>query len=214
MKFIVWDLSNHGIIACTLTLAAANALRAGLIDTDLSYVFPGGPSYDKLTVGVQQEDLRWNLGTGISTPLEPHDINPVYVEKKRLAGVRIGAINKIVLFSIVAPRKTAVYNSAMAESDIEFSIERSDPVTGQYHDCITEYAHINRMPVEEAYKQLKLRNDNYRSERMRIYSFYDYFIGRINLIEDRQELVKFNADMDLILRKDLFIETHFFEGER
>jgi hypothetical protein len=212
MKFIVWDLSNNGIIACVQTLAAANALRQGLIDTDVSYVFPGVDAYNKVNFGVVKDNLRWKVSDGSATPLKSHDINEVFIEKKRLAGVRVDAINKIVLFSIVAPRKSGIYHTAMAEADIEYSLTHSNPATDTYHDCITEYAHINRISPREAYKHLRLRSDNYRSDRMRVYSFYDYFINKVNLLENESELPGFTADMDLILRKDIYVEQHFFEG--
>jgi hypothetical protein len=211
MKYVVWDLSNNGVIASSLTLAGANALRAGLIDTEVSHAFPGlVPSYNQLEIGVQPNHLRWNVSTGDVRPLLQHEINDVYLEKKRLAEVRLPAINKVVLFAIVAPKKTTVYHSTMAEVDFEVSLSRCDVMNGQYDNCITEYAHINNIPVIEAYRQLKLRSENFRSERMRIYSYYDYFIGKINLIEKQSDIEAFYTDMDLILRKDLFVKAHFF----
>jgi hypothetical protein len=172
-------------------------------------LFPGTPSYDLIHLGVPNTYYGWERERGIAHEMNSNDINEVYLEKRRLASLRIDEINNVIIYSIASTRRTTAYHNPLMDTDIVYCLEHSDPENRIFHDSIQEYAHINEMPVEEAYKQLKIRSENYRSERMRIHAFADYFTNKINGIYSEEDLKRVKAEINMKIRKDLFLDAFF-----
>jgi hypothetical protein len=74
----------------------------------------------------------------------------------------------------------------------------SNPEQEEYHYSIVEYAQINGMTSNEAYKQLSLRIENFQNIRCRIYSYCDYFTDKINRATDK---ITIDAIMAELLKK-------------
>ena len=91
------------------------------------------------------------------------------------------------------------------DAELATVLEQCDPEAGIFSFGIVEYALTCKMSNIEAYKQLRLRVDNYCSQRMRVYSYFDYYSGLVNRAMTDADIQAVNTDMHKKFIKDSFI---------
>jgi hypothetical protein len=199
MKIIIKDATNDGIVWCGDYIILANRLRQGLLDCDIITLPDWHAEADKLNIqNITNDNLAWSSKLEKVFPLKEQNINSVFAERKALALLRAPAIYKLLGISVHAIASTNTFMSGNVDADIGHAITMSNPEQEQYHYSIVEYAQINGMTSNEAYKQLSLRIENFQNIRCRIYSYCDYFTDKINRATDK---ITIDAIMAELLKK-------------
>jgi hypothetical protein len=199
MKIIIKDATNDGIVWCGEHNILANRLRQGLLDCDVITLPDWHAEANKLTIqNIVNNNLAWSSKLEKVFTLKEQNINSVFSERKTLALLREPAIHKLLGISIHAIASTNMFMSGNIDSDFGYAITLSNPEQEQYHYSIVEYAQINGMTSNEAYKQLSLRVENFQNIRCRIYSYCDYFTNKINRATDK---ITIDAIMAELLKK-------------
>jgi hypothetical protein len=206
MKYFIFDSSNDGIVWTGPSIVVANKLKEGLIDCDMGSLGPYHPSYAELTVDtIATNNQFWDGKGGRVKLMKPEDANQVYNEKKRLAKLRSVSMYTLNGYAQWAYRKTQSFPHAAMDAELAAVLEQCDPEAGIFSFGIVEYALTCKMSNLEAYKQLRLRVDNYCSQRMRVYSYFDYYSGIINRATTDADIQAVNTDMHKKFIKDSFI---------
>lgn len=206
MKYFIFDSSNDGIIWTGPSIVVANKLKEGLIDCDMGSLSPHHPSYNDLAIESITNQLKfWDGKNGRVKQMKPEDANQVYTEKKRLAILRSPSMYTLNGYAQWAYRKTVSFPHTGIDAELSTVLEQCDPERGVFSFGIIEYALTCKMSNLEAYKQLRLRVDNYCSQRMRVYSYFDYYSGLINRAVTDADIQAINTDMHKKFIKDSFI---------
>jgi hypothetical protein len=206
MKYFIFDSSNDGIVWTGSSIVVANKLKEGLIDCDMGSLSQYHPSYNELTVDAITNQLKfWDGKGGRVKEMKTTDTNQIYLEKKRLAKLRSPSMHTLNGYAQWAYRKTVSFPHAAMDAELATVLEQCDPESGVFSFGIIEYALTCKMSNLEAYKQLRLRVDNYCSQRMRVYSYFDYYSGLINQAITDADIQTINTDMHKKFIKDSFI---------
>ena len=181
MICFVYDSTNEGIVWIGRKLAVANKIKEGLLDTEMSFLAEGHPSYLNLSsVNIRDNHWQWSVKQVAPVPMPDTAVNSFYIEKKRLALLRSRIFPALYNISHWANRKTFVSPIAGIENDLQIALDECDPSTGHYSFSINEYALTTGIPVAEAYKELKFKVEGMRTQRLRIYGQFEYFSKKIN----------------------------------
>jgi hypothetical protein len=206
MKYFIYDSSNDGIVWTGLNLAVGNRIKDGLLDCDLTQLSPQHESYPILTFeNVQQNNLFWNGKKSKIETMPASDVNPIYLKRKQLATLRTNPMSALDRYVVWAYRKTVIFPVAGIDNDLEFELSQCQPDSDFYSYSIIEYSKICNLSPLEAYKQLRLRVNNFRSQRIRTYSYYDYFAHKINSSTTSAEIADIFTEMYKKFIKDSFI---------
>lgn len=206
MKCFVYDNSNQGIIWIGGSIPVANKLKQGILDSEFTLITPGHPIYDSINAtDLINTDWHWDHKNHKITNIDTNNINPLYLENKRIILMRgpfMGYLYSLVFWAL---RKTKIFPSDGIDNEINFSLQQCDPEHDIYSYSIIEYATICKMPHKEAYKQLKLQVENIQSQKLRIYSYADYFSDKVNQCQTQQELDLVKEEMFTKFVKDSYI---------
>lgn len=185
MKILIKDATNDGIVWCGDHIVLANRLRQGLLDCDIITLPDWHLEANNLTVqNITNSNLAWSSKLQTTFTLKEQNVNSIFSERKALALLRAPAIYKLLGISLHAIASTNNFLSGNIDADFSYAISKSVPEQEQFHYSIIEYAQINGMTPNEAYKQLSLRIENFQNIRCRIYSYCDYFTDKINQATD------------------------------
>jgi hypothetical protein len=206
MKCFVYDNSNQGIIWIGGSIPVGNKLKQGILDSEFTLIIPGHPIYNS----INKDDLantnwHWDHKNHKITIIDDHNINPLYLENKRIILMRGPVMGYLYGLIHWALRKTKVFPVDGIDNDINFSLQQCDPKNNIYSYSVIEYATICKMPHKEAYKQLKLQVENIQSQKLRIYSYADYFSDKVNQCQTQQELDLVKEEMFTKFVKDSYI---------
>ena len=206
MKCFVYDNSNQGIIWIGGSISVGNKLKQGILDSEFTLITHGHPAYDS----INKDDLantnwHWDHKNHKITIIDDHNINPLYLENKRIILMRGPVMGYLYGLIHWALRKTKVFPVDGIDNDINFSLQQCDAKNNIYSYSVIEYATICKMPHKEAYKQLKLQVENIQSQKLRIYSYADYFSDKVNQCRTQQELDLVKEEMFTKFVKDSYI---------
>jgi hypothetical protein len=202
----VYDTSNQGIIWIGGSISVGNKLKQGILDSEFTLINPGHPIYDSINKNdLVNTDWHWDHKNHKITIIDTNNINPLYLENKKIILMRGPVMG--YLYSLIhwALRKTKIFPVDGIDNDINFSLQQCDPKNNIYSYSVIEYATICEMPHEEAYKQLKLQVENLQSQKLRIYSYADYFSNKINQCHTKEELDLVKEDIFKKFVKDSYI---------
>lgn len=206
MICFIYDYSNDGIIWTGRKIAVANKIKEGLMDTEMSFLNDGHPMHDTMAnIDVRQGHFTWNMKAMTAVAMQQQNVNPLYLEKKRLAQLRSKIFPALYNIAHWASRKTIVSPVAGIENDIQKCLDNCDPAAGVYDFNINEYALTNGISAEEAYKELNLRMENFRTQRIRIYSQFEYFSKKINSTTTGPEMQALYEEIVKKFVKDMYI---------
>jgi hypothetical protein len=206
MICFIYDYSNDGIIWTGRKITVANKIKEGLLDTEMSFLNEGHPMHDSVAaLDVRQGHFTWNMKAMTVVAMQQQNVNPLYLEKKRLAQLRSRIFPSLYNIAHWASRKTIVSPVAGIEGDIQKCLDNCDPEGGIYDFNINEYALTNDISAEEAYKELNLRVENFRTQRIRIYSQFEYFSKKINQATTGPEMQILYEEIVKKFVKDMYI---------
>lgn len=181
MICFVYDSTNEGIVWLGRKLTVANKIKEGLLDTEMSFLAEGHPSYNALSsIDIRTAHFQWSVKSVTPMAMPDAAINSFYLEKKRLANMRSRIFPALYNISHWANRKNFTSPVAGIENDLQIALDECDPESGEYSFSINEYALTTGIPVAEAYKELKFKVDGMRTQRIRVYSQFEYFSHKIN----------------------------------
>jgi len=195
MKYFIFDSSNDGVVWMGNQLSIADRLCHGLLDCEISMVWPNSKSYQVLTTA-NGANLHWNYATKQMLPLPESAINSLFVEKKRLAGIRHPAMSKLFVLGSHMIRKIYTTTVPTIENDLSFALDNSDPSKDQYDYSVTEYAQITGITDRDAYKELTLYVENMRTQKIRTFSYTEYFSKKINSATTQEEIAIIIEDIE------------------
>lgn len=179
MKYFIFDSSNDGIIWVGEDIYIGNRLKEGLLDCDLGAIGPQHDSYGSMSIPPQSH-IFWDGKNSRVQPLPLTAVNPVYTTKRRLVWVRHKPMVMLFRYITWGLRKTFIFPSPSIHADISLTLEDCNPLLNEYSYGVNEYAITCGMQPHEAYKQLKLRVDNFATLQMRVYAQCDMFVHMIN----------------------------------
>lgn len=206
MICFVYDSTNEGIVWIGRKLAVANKIKEGLLDTEMSFLSEGHPSYNALSsIDIRSSHYQWSVKTVAPVAMPDSAVNSFYLEKKRLAGLRSRIFPALYNISHWANRKTFVSPVAGIEADLQVALDECDLDAGVYSFSVNEYALTTGIPVAEAYKELKFRVDGMRTQRIRIYSQFEYFSKKINTTTTGAEMNEIYNEMMKKFVKDTLL---------
>jgi hypothetical protein len=206
MKYFIFDSSNDGVIWTSTSIVVANKLKEGLIDCDMGSMGIHNPIYTQLTMDyIKVNNCYWDGKNSRIKQLPEAGSNSVYLEKKRLAKLRSASMHTLHGYATWSYRKTQSFPHQGMDSELDSILLECNPEQNIFSFGIREYALTFGMPNVEAYKQLRLRVDNYKSQRMRVYSYFDYFSSQINGAMAKEDIDAIDADMHKKFIKDSFI---------
>ena len=204
MKFAVFDTSNDAILYVSLTLVTINQLKSGLVDCEQRTYYPLHPLYNQLTkeniaanhLTMKRDNQKTQKRDLAVIPLSESAISPIYLERKRLAGLRGPVYERLnmICFMVSQACKPTVWESF--ENNIFESLRNSNPTDNKWDDGLLEYAMINGVEPMNAYNELKLQADNIQSIKMRIYGFAKYFSNKINMTTTEADMEKIKEEME------------------
>jgi hypothetical protein len=197
-KYLIVDTGNDGIVFVGQYLTTVNSLRRGLLDCETFRIRTNNSYYDELSKEVVfSQHLHWTSKEGKLSKLKDNSINDIYLEKKRLAKIREPALHSLMYnWGPTTSRKLSISHFANIETDIAMAILQSN--NGHYHHQIVEYSNIMGIPPAEGYKELKLMSENFQTQKIRIFSYIEFFIKKINQSTDEDEIEEIKED---IMRK-------------
>ena len=206
MICFVYDSTNEGIIWLGRKLAVANKIKEGLLDTEMSFLAEGHPSYNLLSLtNIRDAHYQWSVKQVAPMPMPNNAINSFYLEKKRLASLRSRIFPALYNISHWANRKNFVSPVAGIENDLQIALDECDPSANQYSFSINEYALTTGIPVAEAYKELKFKVEGMRTQRIRVYSQFEYFSRKINTTTTAEGMNAIHAEMMKKFVKDTLL---------
>ena len=206
MKYLIIDISNDGIVWFGTSLPVVNAIRRGLLDCDLFIIREEQDSYNKLlSTLVQSQNLKFDFKKFTFIEMPNNGVNDLFLEKKRLADLRSSSMINLFKWSFGSTRKMSISHIFGIENDITVSLLESDPNNNKYNHSITEYSDIMEISVEEGYKELKLLSDNFRTQKIRMFAYTEYFLNKINNSYTKEHLNQINEEMNRKFNLDLWI---------
>lgn len=170
--------------------------------------------------------MQWNFRQGRAIPLTDSATNPFYLEKRRLLWLRMPAFIKLKFGMAWATRKLTVCAIPNIEFDILLSLSLGNdvgnrrglghflaralgrieqPVNRKNDSAIREYAYVHEMDIEEANKELLLLANGLRLEKMRLFTYSEYFVKKINLCTTSEALNDVLHDLQKKFTWDNFI---------
>ena len=182
MKVLISDCSNEGILYVGEDLLVANLLKFGLVDTKIRLLYPANRDYEQVTKEVifMRDAHFWIDNENILSNLDSQAFNSVYLNRRVLVKLRYPLMEKLINFIDFASKRSKITIWDGFENNIIKALDECQ--SGSYCSDILEYAHINRMFPEEAYRELRLQTQNIQSLKMRIFAQQQYFVSRINSI--------------------------------
>ena len=206
MKYFVFDYTNDGIIWVGQNLSVANKIKEGIIDTDMTQIGPLHPVFDQLSADIiSKQHYYWDHKNSLVKPLDSTQQNPVYLEKRRLAQLRNRALHMLVGYVSWSYRKTLAFPYQGIDNELRNELDACIPTQGLYSKGIQEYASICGLDEQQAYKTLNLKVQNFTSQRIRSYSYFEYFSHSINQAENSAKIEEITAEMYKKFVKDSYI---------
>jgi hypothetical protein len=189
MKVIIADCSNEGILYIGDDLLVANQLKFGLVDTKIRILFPSNPAYELITREelFQKNAHYWINADNIVAGLDKQAFNPIYLKRRTLVKLRYPLMEELMRFVISASKRSKIAIWDGFENNIAQAISEYKPPFMGFPPDIQEYAHINRISPEIAFRELRLQMQNVQSLKMRIYAQQRYFMDQINSITTPQQ---------------------------
>lgn len=207
MKFTIIDYSNEAILYVGDSLAVVNQLKAGLVDTEMRMFYPRHPSYpriDRKDIMIDGRHLFVKRDNSV-VELPETALNPAYLKRKHLVSIRAPLMEMLIRFTHTSTQICRPTIWEGIENNLQFAIRDSDPGTGIYSDAIQEYAQINSIEPEHAYREIKLQMDNIHSIKMRVYGFLKLFSDRVNQVETKEQAQKVSREMEDKFFRDTWI---------
>jgi hypothetical protein len=207
MKFTIIDYSNEGILFVGDSQAVVNQLKAGLVDTEMRMFYPRHPSYDKIN---RQEILFGDKHVFVKrdnsvVELPATALNPAYLERRRLVKLRAPLMEMLIRFTYTSTQICRPTAWDGIENNLQFALRDCDPDAGVWSDAIQEYAQINSVEPQHAYREIKLQMDNIHSIKMRVYGFLKLFSDKINQVADMDQARNIMQEMENKFFKDTWI---------
>lgn len=205
MKCFIFDLSNDGIIWIGANLSVANKVRQGILDCEISVIYPSQTDMYQSLTSVENAHLHWNHKHGKISALPATAINPLYLNKKELAKLRSPAFSQLMLTSSGVLKRIFTTPVPTIENDLAFALANCNPEIDQYDFSITEYAMICGLTNSDAYKELKLYVENMQTQKIRVFSYIEYFTKKLNSAFTQPEIADIRTEIHKKFIQDSYI---------
>jgi uncharacterized protein (DUF4415 family) len=186
MKYLILSMENHAVYTMVMSPVIANALVSGDGDTVIRGITTAtSPEYTRPLNRDWFQGTYWQVGSDNRFT----EIDPTKITDKWRAQQQVMRLRQDLLFawqSHLEASLSRVVRHTWQHFDVlaEAEFSRCDPAQGQYSWIIEEYARIIEQPVEQAYKELKLRIESDNMVRFRIQAMGEKWKARINAVTE------------------------------
>ncbi len=207
MKTILFDYSNEGVLYVGENLPALNHLKFGMVDADLRVLGTASPGYNKISKA-QLKDQTQHFQITKSNDIKemsPESITDLYLERRRLARLRSPLIERACYSAWANSTRGRISPWDGFENNLENMLKECNPETQTWSDSLNEYAFINNLKPEHAYREVKLQFENIHSLKIRIYATLVYIVGKINAITSEDQVASVSEEITNRFWKDVWI---------
>jgi len=182
-KYLIVSLENISILVMTESIVIANALISGSGDEIIRYIDPIiSADYDIMTEEKFNEGFYTMDGKNRNrlVLLSDEYITDSLREKKKVLNFRKYLLEMLESFTASALVRQVRHKWSEFDLVAMEQIKQSDPATGNYTWMMEEYSRIMGMPVEHAYKELKIRIESDILTKFRVQALAEKWKDAIN----------------------------------
>lgn len=198
MKYLIYSTENWCVYTMTPRPVTANALAEGTGDAVLRGLTASNSiDYDKFTDRYFFYNKIWMLDSKKNSfvEIDPNNVSDRWKRQREILFLRQNALvhwetyvsNSMIR---VTRHKWEAFDSYMLEE-----LKNCDPTSNEFSKIIEEYARILEIPVDIAYKDLKLRIESDNSVRFRIQAMAEKWKRKINQCNTSDELTAIRKQM-------------------
>lgn len=189
-KYLVLSWENHCVFTVCNNPASANALAASNINSVVrcasKYMFRDFAKISNREVFKESIFKLDNLKDQFVT-VSPDLISDSWKAERAEIWLRQDAFALLEMYEIAASSSVSKYHNTGFMSEVYNQLSLCSPSTGYYTNPIEEYARILNVPVNEVYKELKLKYDGSIILSFRIAGLVEKWTQQIQRIKTQAE---------------------------
>lgn len=197
-RYLIASLENTSVYLMTPSIITANALVSGSGDSIIKVFTPyNSADFGKLSRGMFAEKVYSIDQKAGNVLVEMPDIHvpSSWKEMRVILSIRQHLFGRWESFTKQALARQTRHQWAEFDFVAMEQIKESDPVANNYTWMLEEYARITEVPVERAYKELKLRLESDLMTKFRIQAMAEKWKDRINQVTIQSQVENVRREM-------------------
>lgn len=197
-RYLIASLENTSIYLMTPSVITANALVAGSGDSVIKvFTVYNSVDYGKLTKGMFADkvySIDQKAGNSLVEMPDEH-VTMSWKETRTILNIRQNLFGRWESFTKQALARQTRHQWAEFDFVAMEQIKQSIPSENQYTWMLEEYARIMEVPVDRAYKELKLRLESDLMTKFRIQALAEKWKDKINQVTMTQQVEDIRREM-------------------
>lgn len=197
-RYLIASLENTSVYLMTPSIITANALVSGSGDSIIKvFTAYNSADYGKITRNMFIEKVYSIDQKGGNTFVEMPDehVSSSWKETRSILLTRQHLFGRWESFTKQALARQTRHQWAEFDFVAMEQIKESDPASNTYTWMLEEYARIVEMPVDRAYKELKLRLESDLMTKFRIQALAEKWKDKINQVTMQQQVEDVRREM-------------------
>lgn len=197
-RYLIASLENTSIYLMTPSVITANALVAGSGDSIIKvFTVYNSIDYGKLTRGMFTDkvySIDQKAGNSLVEMPDEH-VTVSWKETRTILNIRQNLFGRWESFTKQALARQTRHQWSEFDFVAMEQIKQSIPSENQYTWMLEEYARIMEVPVDRAYKELKLRLESDLMTKFRIQALAEKWKDKINQVTMTQQVEDIRREM-------------------
>lgn len=187
-KYLISDAETWAVYAQAPTITSAQAVILGMVNIEVRslpvQLVHRAPEYKGLNFDKDfyQFAIKFKV-----FPMPEELKTPEFLERRRVIKLRLAYLHSLETYNQEQLNRTIDFYDKF-DGYLLSAIEKCDPSTNTYHPGIVEYATISGIPVEAAYRELKMREETRGAVKLRNLAIYRKHVNIFNKLTTRDEL--------------------------
>jgi hypothetical protein len=198
MKYLILSMENHFVYTMTPRSLCATAVVAGDGDSVIKGVTSGNSAdFDKIKDRQQFYKDVWMVDqrTNSLSIVPWSQVSDSWKQQQKILVLRQDLFYSWETFTAGALARLTRYKWDQFDQLATRELDKCDPLANQYTMMLEEYARVMEVPVEQAYKELKLRIESDNIARFRITAMAEKWKNIINTITTSDESASVRKEM-------------------